>query len=139
MCRSPAAEKLLTLYGAGAGFKARSRGTAVQPYCGMSPQVENFLKRVGAADTAHKSVQVAEEDINWADLIIVMESVHAAILADKFPHSARKTRLFACGEVLDPMGKGDKVYEEVLNRIKEEIMKFIAGQRGGQAAGQPGD
>lgn len=129
MCRSPAAEKLLTLYGAAAGFEARSRGTAAQPYCRMPARVESFLKRAGAADTAHNPALVAEEDVNWADLILVMENPHREILADRFPQSMRKTRLFLdyCGqggELADPMGKSDAVYEAVLRKIDEAVKKL---------------
>ncbi len=131
MCRSPAAGKLLTFYGAAAGFEARSRGTAAQPYCRMPAQVENFLKRAGAADISHRPALVSEEDIDWADLILVMERVHAEILADKFPQSMRKTKLLldhcgAGGDLLDPMGRGDEVYEDVLTKIQEAVRKLVA-------------
>ena len=134
MCRSPAAEKLLELYGAGAGFEARSRGTAVQPYCGMPARVERFLKKAGAG-TAHKPALVDEADINWADLILVMENTHAEILADKYPQSMRKTRrlMDLCGPgggLPDPMGKNDNFFEMTLERIKESVKKLVVGQFG---------
>jgi len=136
MCRSPAAGKLLELYGAGTGFEGRSRGTAVQPYCRIPAPVESFLKRAGVGDTAHKPSLVAEEDINWADLILVMEGAHAEILADKFPQSARKTQKFLdyCGpggDLRDPMGKGGEVFERTLNQIQEGIKKLISGRLAG--------
>ena len=132
MCRSPAAEKMLELYGAGAGFETRSRGTAAQPYCSMPARVKAFLKRTGAVDTAHKPALVNEADINWADLILVMEEIHAEILADKFPQSMRKTRRFLdhCGtggDLPDPMGKSDAIFEKVMEQIKEGIKTIIAG------------
>lgn len=135
MCRSPVAEKLLRLYGAAAGFETRSRGTAAQPYCSLPVQVENFLERAGA-DTAHKPALVVEPDIDWADLILVMEEVHAGILAEKFPQSIRKTRrlLDYCGgggDLQDPMGKGDKSFEKALKLIEECVKKIAAGRRGG--------
>ena len=132
MCRSPAAEKLLELYGAGSGFETRSRGTATQPYCSMPVRVESFLKRTGVIDTAHKPALVNEADIDWADLILVMENIHAEILADKFPQSMRKTRRFLdhCGpggDLTDPMGKNDEIFEKVMDRIKDGIKTMIAG------------
>jgi protein-tyrosine-phosphatase len=131
MCRSPAAEKLLILYGAETGFQARSRGTAAQPYCSMSAPVESFLKRAGVADTAHKPALVEEADINWADLILVMEGAHAAILADKFPQSMRKTRLLTGKDLHDPMGKSNAVYEEVMEQIKKAVKELIRGKAEG--------
>lgn len=125
MCRSPAAEKLLALYGAVAGFEARSRGTAAQPYCSMPVQVESFLKKAGAADLAHKPALVAEADIDWADLVLVMEDVHAEILAEKFPQSMRKTRLLTGGNLPDPMGKNAEVYADVLAKIQAAVKGLI--------------
>lgn len=131
MCRSPAAEKLLAHYGGTAGFEARSRGTAAQPYCKMPRQITDFLARQGVKDLEHKPALAAETDVDWADLILVMEGVHRDILADKFPQSMRKTRLLLdyCGEggdLRDPMGKPDKVFEEVLNQIQAAIRKLVA-------------
>lgn len=130
MCRSPAAEKLLAHYGGAAGFEARSRGTAAQPYCKMPRQITDFLARQGAPNLEHKPALAAEADIDWADLILVMEGVHRDILADKFPQSMRKTQLLLdyCGEggdLRDPMGKSDKVFEEVLQQILEAVRKII--------------
>lgn len=130
MCRSPAAEKLLAHYGAAAGFQARSRGTAAQPYCKMPRQITDFLARQGVTDLTHKPALVAEADIDWADLILAMEDVHRDILADKFPQSMRKTKLLlehcgAGGDLKDPMGKSDQVFLEVLEQLDAAIKKLM--------------
>jgi len=131
MCRSPAAGKLLGHYGGTAGFLARSRGTAAQPYCKMPRQITAFLQRQGVTSLEHKPAQVAEADIDWADLILVMEELHRDILADKYPQSMRKTQLFLdyagkSGELRDPMGKSDKIFEEVLKQIDDCVKKIIS-------------
>lgn len=129
MCRSPAAEKLLAHYCVAAAFETRSRGTAAQPYCKMAHQITDFLTRQGVTDLTHKPALASEADIDWADLILVMEGVHRDILADKFPQSMRKTHLLLAycggsGDLRDPMGKSDKVFEEVLQQILEAIKKL---------------
>lgn len=131
MCRSPAAEKLLAHYGGVKGFVVRSRGTAAQPYCRMPRQIVDFLKRQGLTDLAHKPAFVVEEDIDWADLVLVMEEEHRDILAERFPQSMRKTQLLLDyagdgGGLSDPMGKSDKVFEEVLLQVVEAVKKIIA-------------
>ncbi|MDD5208184.1 MAG: hypothetical protein PHV36_02240 [Elusimicrobiales bacterium] len=131
MCRSPAAEKLLALYGGAAGFETRSRGTAAQPYCKMPRQITEFLTKQGVSSLEHKPALAGEADIDWADLILVMEGMHRDILADKFPQSMRKTQLFLdyvgeSGDLRDPMGKSDKVFEEVLQQIQEAIKKIVS-------------
>ena len=138
MCRSPAAEKMLRHAG-GTDFEARSRGTAAQAYCKMPQQVGAFLERMGIADTAHTPALVREEDINWADLVLVMEHCHFEDLAERFPQSLRKMRLFLdhCTggegkELRDPMGKGDKTFDEVLTEIRgaiEQLVKKTAGNK----------
>lgn len=130
MCRSPAAEKLLRHYGAGKGFEALSRGTGVQPYCGLHKKVAAFLKSEGITDLDHKAALVSEPDVDWADLILVMEEAHREILADMFPQSMRKTHLLldhcgAGGELEDPMGKDDNAFKEVLGTIREAVRKLV--------------
>ena len=124
MCRSPAAEKLLAAEKL-PGVEVRSRGAAVQPYGGMPRQVRAFLEREGISDLAHKPALIAEEDVNWADLILVMENAHYDHLAERFPQSQRKMHLFVdyCAgreeaELEDPMGKGDAAFERVLNMVR---------------------
>jgi len=131
MCRSPAAEKML-LHAGGAGFEARSRGTAAQAYCTMPRQIGAFLNRIGISDIAHTPALAAEEDINWADLILVMENHHFEELAEKFPQSQRKMHLFleycegkAGKELRDPMGKSDLVFDEVLEEIRNAIEQLV--------------
>ena len=128
MCRSPAAEKLLAHYGAAAGFVARSRGTGVQPGYGLHKKMAALLKADGITDLAHKGSLVMEPDVDWADLIIVMEEGHRDALADQFPQSMRKTQLLLGDRDLeDPMGKDEKVFKQVYEVIKEAVKKIIEG------------
>lgn len=129
MCRSPAAEKLLGHYGAAAGFEARSRGTGVQPHFGLHKKMAALLKADGVADLAHKASLVTEPDVDWADLILVMEEAHADALAELFPQSMRKTRLLLDygpgGDLQDPMGKDDKVFKQVYEALKAAVLALI--------------
>jgi protein-tyrosine phosphatase len=139
MCRSPAAEKMLRHAG-GAGFEARSRGTAAQAYCKMPRQVTAFLEEMGITDISHAPAIVREEDINWADLVLVMENCHFEDLAERFPQSLHKMHLFLdyCTggegkELRDPMGKGDKAFDEVLTEIHGAIDKLVKKAAGSKA------
>lgn len=132
MCRSPAAELLLRHYGA-AGFEARSRGTGVQPNFGLHKKMAALLKADGVTALAHKGSLVMEPDIDWADLILVMEEGHRDALADQFPQSMRKTQLLLDyagpgGDLEDPMGKDDKVFAQVFETIKAAVLKLIEKQ-----------
>jgi len=130
VCRSAAAEALLRRYGAAAGFEARSRGTAAQPYYRMPAQVAAFLKAEGAEAEAHKACLVTEADIDWADLVLVMEARHEALLADKFPQSMRKMKLFldycgAGGDLPDPMGGSDEGYARIMKIVKDGVLELV--------------
>lgn len=138
MCRSPAAEKILRHAG-GAAFEARSRGTAAQAYCKMPRRVGAFLERMGITDTAHTPALVREEDINWADMVLVMENCHFEDIAERFPQSLRKMRLFMdyCTggegkELRDPMGKGDKAFDEILTEIRDAVEQLLKRTAGGK-------
>jgi len=131
MCRSVAAEKLLLHYG-GAGFEARSRGTAAEPYGGMPALVREFLVRAGVVEPAHKPELVGEADVDWADIILVMENRHYEALSDRFAQSMRKMHLFldycnktSGAELEDPAGRSREVFGKVLMEIDKGIKKLI--------------
>jgi protein-tyrosine-phosphatase len=126
MCRSPAAEILLRHYGGAKGFEARSRGLGVQPGYGLHRKMAALLKAEGVTDLGHKASLVTEPDVDWADIIIVMEEAQQDALGDMFPQSMRKTRLLLEDKDLeDPMGKDDKVFKEVLQAIREAVKKLV--------------
>jgi protein-tyrosine phosphatase len=130
VCRSPAAEKLLKLYGGGAGLEARSRGLGVQPGYGLHKKMAALLKAEGVTDLAHKGSLVSEPDVDWADRVLVMEEAQQDALGDMFPQSMRKTaRLLGEEDLEDPMGKDDKVFKEVFGKIKEAVKRLAEGER----------
>jgi len=131
MCRSPAAELMLEHIG-GEEFQARSRGTQAQAYSRMPRPARAQLYRMGITEINHTPELVTEPDIEWADLILVMENRHFEELAEKFPQSQRKMHLLLdyCGgtsgkEVRDPMGGSEKLFEEVLAEIREAVTALV--------------
>lgn len=127
MCRSPAAEKLLGHYGAGKGFLARSRGLGVQPHYGLHRKMAALLKEEGVTDLEHKASLVMESDVDWADLILVMEDGQLDALGELFPQSLRKVRLLLGEEDLeDPIGKDDAKFKEIFEKIKAAVKQLVA-------------
>jgi len=121
-CRSPAAEKMFSA--AFPSAETRSRGTEVYRNNHITPQVGNFLKKNGLDFSEHRAALVAEEDIDWADYIFVMEERQFSALADRYPQSCRKMyaiKDFCYGEngdVDDPIGRSDSFYERVMEELK---------------------
>ena len=133
LCRSAAAEKLLRHYGAGAGFEARSRGTAAAPGAGMPSAVRDFLSAAGVQDLGHRPELVMEADIGWADLVLVMEDHHYEAVAERFPQAMRKMHLFldfcaGAGEagLEDPAGKSRAVFDRVLSAVDAAVKALVA-------------
>lgn len=130
VCRSPAAEKLLRLYGAGLGFEARSRGLGVQPGYGLHKKMAALLKAEGVTELAHKGSLVSEPDVDWADRILVMEELQQDALGDMFAQSMRKTaRLLGEEDLEDPMGQDEGKFKEVFEKIREAVRKMVEGEK----------
>jgi protein-tyrosine-phosphatase len=61
-----------------------------------------------------------------------MEDFQFDIISDKYPHSVRKMHLFLdyCldkpGDLVDPMGKSDKVFLAAFSKIKEGVDRLFA-------------
>lgn len=135
LCRSAAAEKLLALENV-PGVEVRSRGVAAQPYGVMPRPVREFLIRAGVKETGNRGSFIAEADVDWADLILVMDNGHFEAVEERFPQSGRKMHLFLeyCtgeegAELEDPMGKDDKVFERILG-VVQACVKQLAGKLG---------
>lgn len=131
VCRSPAAERLLELYGKAKGFQARSRGVMVEPYSKLDYRVEEFLRERGARWEGHKPSLVSEEDIDWADLVLPMSARHLGIIAELHPQAMRKMKLFLeaageAGDLEDPVSLGEEDFLRVMRRLDEAVKK-IAG------------
>lgn len=127
MCRSPAAEKLLNHYGAAKGFQALSRGLGVQPHYGLHKKIAALLKAEGVEDLEHKASLVTEPDVDWADLILLMEEGQLDALGELFPQSLRKSRLLlGDADLEDPIHKDDAKFKEVFEKIKEAVRKLVA-------------
>lgn len=85
VCRSPMAAALLETKLAASDLRGRvavrSRGTAVAaPGAPADPRVRSLLAEVGVKMGRGSARQVKVEDLAWADLILVMEPQHRAVL-----------------------------------------------------------
>ena len=98
----------------------------------MPREVLNFLTGIGIGNLEHRPALVTEEDIDWADVVLPMENHHFDEVADRFPQSLRKMHLFldyCTGSegkgMRDPMGKGEKGFNEILGEIKAAIEMLV--------------
>ncbi|HNW44961.1 MAG TPA: hypothetical protein PKI19_10685, partial [Elusimicrobiales bacterium] len=78
-----------------------------------------------------------ETDVDWADVILVMENHHYEALAEKFPQSMRRMHLFLdyCNGtdgagLEDPAGRSREVFDKVLTAIAAGVKKLVAARAG---------
>jgi protein-tyrosine-phosphatase len=95
------------------GFSVFSAGLHAFPGSPPDPNMVAFLREKGIGMKSHGARQVGKEDLEWADLILVMEKNHGEIIKQTWPRETRKVKLLgayiasALGEeeITDPYGR----------------------------------
>ncbi len=104
--------------------------TAGTNVCVSGPASENAIKVMEEMDidiSDHKSQQVTKEDIEEADLVLVMTGSHRNILIDLYPQYSSKIYTipeYAYGtdeEITDPFGGDEEEYKECALQLREAI------------------
>jgi protein-tyrosine-phosphatase len=136
-CRSPLAHAIAERELGGLGWRVEVRSGGVSALSG-TPASSGSLdaaRRHGLDLSRHRSREVDEALIDWADLILVMSPSHLVRLAQL--GGAGKAALldaFAQGEeggddvgagVPDPFGGDDEAYEETYRTLEELVPKAL--------------
>jgi protein-tyrosine-phosphatase len=96
LCRSPMAEAMLRqeLEAAGvSGVEVSSAGTWAPEGSPVTRDAALTLAEVGIDVSRHRSRSLERRDVEDADLVVVMTSVHVAEVLDLVPGAAAKVRL----------------------------------------------
>jgi protein-tyrosine-phosphatase len=107
------------------GFSVFSAGLHAFPGSPPDPNMAAFLREKGIKMKSHSARQVREEDLEWADLILVMEKSHGEIIKQTWPRETGKVKLLgayvasALGEeeITDPYGRSPYHYRLAQARI----------------------
>ena len=107
------------------GFSVFSAGFHAFPGSPPDPNMAAFLREKGIEMKSHGARQVREEDLEWADLILVMEKSHGEIIKQTWPRETGKVKLLgayvasALGEeeITDPYGRSPYHYRLAQARI----------------------
>jgi len=107
------------------GFSVFSAGLHAFPGSPPDPNMAAFLREKGIEMKSHGARQVREEDLEWADLILVMEKSHGEIIKQTWPRETKKVKLLgayvasALGEeeITDPYGRSPYHYRLAQARI----------------------
>jgi protein-tyrosine phosphatase len=106
----------------------------------------NYLTKAGLTAEEHEAKSLAEEDVDRADLILVMEKAHLKIIEDQWPLAKDKVELLAGyispdqieDDIIDPFGRSPYHYRlaqsQITLAVKSLIKKLIADNTKNQNA-----
>lgn len=107
-------------------------------YPGSPPDpkmVEHLLER-GISMKSHEARQITQDDVDWADLILVMEGDHATMIERLLPEAKGKVELLGkfvsegqtvVDDIPDPFGKSSYHYRLAQAQITLAIRSFVKG------------
>jgi protein-tyrosine-phosphatase len=136
-CRSPMAEAILKHKNI-EGMEVKSAGIYALEGGEISENSRTILANERIS-FEHKTSQVNEKDINWADLILTMTVAHKEMVLHAFPNAMGKTFTlkeyvtpYSAKDVSDPFG-GDiytysQTYQELKKLIDELEFKLYGGK-----------
>jgi len=131
ICRSPMAEALLRQR-LGEGIKVHSAGIGALVGHEASAHAQDLMRERGLDISGHRARQLGPNLLREADLVLVMEAGHKAVV-DEIDPTARG-KVFRLGEwrkldVPDPYRQSRVVFEECLGLIEEGVGDWVAKLR----------
>lgn len=133
ICRSPLGAGFLEHHLAACGGPAcavASRGThAVTGHPAVRESIEAAHAR-GIDITHHRASQFSRSDLDWADIVLVMERFHAELIEESFGRVARaKLKLFGgyAGllDIEDPFGGDAAKFRTIAQQIWDAAQGFV--------------
>jgi protein arginine phosphatase len=110
-----------------------SAGTGAFPGTLADPDMVGYLKEKKIPIPEHSSKLVSEEEIKWADKILVMERSHYNRIAKMWPETAGKIEMLGQyvapdqpdDEIIDPYGRSPYHYRLVQAQIGLAVTNLI--------------
>jgi protein-tyrosine phosphatase len=137
-CRSPLAEALCKKLLADClgctppelperGFLVQSAGLSAMMGGRAAEEAVAVAQALGADLSGHSSQPLTADRLGRADYVIAMTQSHLQLLTDHFPRLGPRPRLLCPdgGDVPDPIGCGQPVYEECARLILRHLERFL--------------
>ena len=91
------------------------------------------LSKMGIPAGEHRPRQISKEDIDWAHIILVMETDHAKKIMDLWPEAKEKLQVFGrfvsagpnIDDIMDPFGRSSYHYRLAQSQITLAIDNFM--------------
>ena len=129
VCRSPAAEALLTHRLQGKGLSISSAGIGALVGNPMDKTAHEVLQDNGLQHTSHRARQVDSEMLHNADLILAMEQSHIAHIRQMAPEVHGKTFLMGKWlddmEIPDPYRQSKPAFEHVHSLLAQSVESWL--------------
>jgi protein-tyrosine phosphatase len=125
-CRSPMVEaylrKVLAEQGIN-GFSVKSCGVYAPLNMKASPDAVSVMQSEGMDISDHVSKNIDDDLAAEADKVLVMTGEHQFSLLSRYPQLKDKILVL---DIVDPIGRGAKAYNETLNLIKAKIKENLS-------------
>jgi protein arginine phosphatase len=131
ICRSPIAEGLAPSIGTQYDhiIEAQSAGTLGLINRPADPKSIEVVKELKLDISEHRSQEITDELISWADYILVMERKHAAHVRKHFPAASDKvlelSSFGSLAEIADPIGRWKFTFRKIRKQIEKCLHSFL--------------
>jgi len=115
------------------GITVSSAGTGAYPGTPADPEMIRFLREKKIPEVEHSSRMISEKDVDWADLVLVMEQHHLNYIVRYWPESEHKIEMLGKyiaidqpdDEIIDPYGRSPYHYRLVQSQIGLAVSKLF--------------
>jgi protein-tyrosine-phosphatase len=110
-----------------------SAGLHVNPGNMADPQMIDYLNHLGIKPKDHTAREVTKADVDWADIILVMQKEHRDELNKMWPHAVQKVKLLSSfisangdsDDIVDPFGGSVFHYRSAQSQITLAIRSIL--------------
>lgn len=111
-----------------------SAGLFAYPGSPPDPKMVEYLSEMGVSIKGHEARQITKDDVDWADLILVMERDHATMIERLWPEVRGKVELLGrfvsegqtvVDDIPDPFGRSSYHYRLAQAQITMAIRSFV--------------
>jgi len=111
-----------------------SAGLYAYPGDPSDPKMVDYLSKNGIPVESHESRQVTKDDMDWADLVLVMERDHASAIEGLWPETKGKVELLGkflsedqtvVDDIVDPFGKSQYHYRLAQAQISLAVRSLV--------------
>jgi protein-tyrosine phosphatase len=131
ICRSPLAEALLRRRLGARRIDAEVRSAGAGALVGepADPMAKRLGAGLGVDLASHRGRQLTQDDLRWAELVLVLDEGHRSRVAGLDPAARGKVFLlghFGVGAIPDPYGRSDEFWKAVVQLIDQSVSEWVA-------------